>query len=411
MGDDSGTYKLHVGDASNYIKWSGSSLIMQLDAIGSGASVGSNSIAFGSSADASGTYSVAVGKLADASGGSAVAVGYNALAQYSFGIAIGYGASIATTQNVAVGYGAAATPSACSSFGAGANCEGSSSVAAGADARARKAYCTAVGAATDAGTSGGNSEATAVGYNAQATGQASTSIGQNTTATASQSTALGQHADATGVNSNAIGHASAAAYTRAIALGNGVSASAANEIAIGGSSDDVYIAGTLDVNGTKNFKIPHPTKPDHWLRHSVVESDVGGANVYRRSVTTIGNAAVLDMPDWFAPLNKDVDIFIQANRHFGRAFAEVAGNQIRVTSDQDGEYKLLIIGTRQDGATDDFEVESPMHDSQIFERDFVQPEKDKLGRNLKLEERFSLWIQHEQRKQAKPGNANQNPRA
>jgi hypothetical protein len=408
MGDDSGTYKFHIGDSSNYLKWSGSSLIMQLDAIGSGASVGSNSIAFGSSADASATYSVAIGKLADASATSSVAIGYNALATSSFSVAIGYGASVGATTNTAIGYGAAATSADTVAIGNQATCSGSGASAFGSGAIARKNYCTSIGAEAESGTTGGNSEGTAIGYNATATGQASCSIGQNTTATASQSTALGQHADATGVNSNALGHASAAAYTRAIAIGNGVSSSAANEIALGGSSDDVYIAGTLDVNGTKNFKIPHPTKPDHWLRHSVVESDVGGANVYRRSVTTIGNTAVLEMPDWFAPLNKDIDIFIQADKHFGRAFAEVSGNQITITSDQDGEYKLLIVGTRQDGATDGFEVESPMHDSQIFERDFVQPERVKIGRPLKLDERFALWIQHEQQKRRRPGNAKQN---
>jgi hypothetical protein len=157
-----------------------------------------------------------------------------------------------------------------------------------------------------------------------------------------------------------------------------VAAGAANEIAIGSSSDDIQIDGDFTVSGSKSFKILHPTKADYWLHHSAYEGDVAGGNLYRRDITTISGSAVLIMPDWFDPLNKDVVIFVQADRHFGRAYATANGNAITVTSDSDGDYHLIIFGTRRDGATDDFDVERPMYDSQIFERDYVKPELERI---------------------------------
>lgn len=115
---------------------------------------------------------------------------------------------------------------------------------------------------------------------------------------------------------------------------------------------------TLCVNGSfsatsKNFAIPHPkpTKTEtHVLYHSTVESPTSGDNLYRFEVEVENGQATIDLPDYYKHLNENDQVWVNAKNHFGRAYGVVNQEQtiLTVFADQDGEYNVLLIGTRKD---------------------------------------------------------------
>lgn len=72
-----------------------------------------------------------------------------------------------------------------------------------------------------------------------------------------------------------------------------------------GESGDLAIAGHLS-KGSGSFKIDHPLDPKNkYLYHSFVESP-DMMNIYNGNVLLDGNGeALIKMPDWFEPLNRD----------------------------------------------------------------------------------------------------------
>jgi len=105
------------------------------------------------------------------------------------------------------------------------------------------------------------------------------------------------------------------------------------------------------------FSIPHPdpakTKT-YELRHSFVESPTEGDNLYRYVVKTCNCKATLELPDYFKYLNKNETIKIAPVNHFGKAYGEIDPTQscVDFTSNFDGEYNVLIFGTRKDEAAE-----------------------------------------------------------
>lgn len=115
---------------------------------------------------------------------------------------------------------------------------------------------------------------------------------------------------------------------------------------------------TLCVNGSfaatsKNFAIPHPssTKTEtHVLYHSAVESPTAGDNLYRFEVEVENGTATIDLPDYYKHLNENDQVWVNAKDHFGRAYGVVDQEQTTLTvfADTDGEYNVLLLGTRKD---------------------------------------------------------------
>ncbi|MEK3888077.1 hypothetical protein [Bacillus sp. FSL K6-3431] len=140
-----------------------------------------------------------------------------------------------------------------------------------------------------------------------------------------------------------------------MAIGVGAKALNDNERVLGAAEEtnNWKVPGAFSVAGTKNFEIPHP-HPDkedtHVLRHGAVESPTAGDTLYRFTIeaTSPNETVVLELPDYFQYLNKDVDVWVNGHRHFGRAFGEVEGDTLKVTCELAGEYKVLVIGTRND---------------------------------------------------------------
>jgi hypothetical protein len=119
----------------------------------------------------------------------------------------------------------------------------------------------------------------------------------------------------------------------------------------------VEVPGNFNVTGTKSFKIPHPVpnkKDTHTLSHGSYEGPVSGGTLYRYSVTAVSGTATLELPDYFKYLNRDVDILVNPTNHFGRAFGKIVDNTLTVTSDSDGDYTVIIFGTRKDDSVQNY---------------------------------------------------------
>lgn len=184
----------------------------------------------------------------------------------------------------------------------------------------------------------------------------SVSIGGNTESK-DTSIALGLQASAAADSALSVGYNSEAGYRGAFALGHLSVSSNLNEGVLGTSSSYASkwsVPGSFSVSGSKNFEIPHPhpdKKDTHRLRHSTVESPTEGDNLYRYTVEAKEEkeAVEMDLPDYFKYLNKNVDVWVNGEDHFGNAYGKVDGNTLRVTCELPGKYNVLVIGTRQDG--------------------------------------------------------------
>jgi len=116
----------------------------------------------------------------------------------------------------------------------------------------------------------------------------------------------------------------------------------------------------LHVNGsfqatTKSFVIDHPSKSKAgWkLRHWCVEGDApGGALLYRRTITA-SMAGVVDitMPEWFAPIAKNIQVYCNGFRHHGTAWGEQDASYlavIHINCSRGGSYHVMISADRND---------------------------------------------------------------
>ena len=116
---------------------------------------------------------------------------------------------------------------------------------------------------------------------------------------------------------------------------------------------NVNITGSIAIGGTKSFCIDHP-EPEKTLTqnlyHSCIETPTAGDNLYRYRVTTVNNTAVIKLPTYFRYLNENEMIWVSPVDSFGRAYGKLSPDrlEVRVTSDQDGDYNVLVMGTRYD---------------------------------------------------------------
>jgi hypothetical protein len=101
------------------------------------------------------------------------------------------------------------------------------------------------------------------------------------------------------------------------------------------------------------FRIDHPDpskKYTHYLSHSFVESPTAGDNIYRYKVNVVNGQATITLPSYYKYLNQNDQIWVTPQGHFGVGYGEVNAEQTQVTiyGNADGEYNVLLIGTRKD---------------------------------------------------------------
>jgi len=120
-------------------------------------------------------------------------------------------------------------------------------------------------------------------------------------------------------------------------------------LAVGGAS---YFAGNTTATGTKTFDIPHPTKENKRLRHRCIESPKARL-LYEFQVDCLPGTTSVELADWLVALSTDFCAYCSPFRHFGAAWAEVVGSQLRVTSNCSGVFNVLLLGTRDDQAARD----------------------------------------------------------
>ena len=206
----------------------------------------------------------------------------------------------------------------------------------------------------------GISYSVVIGSNAQSTSQYSVTLGRNAYSSGSLGAiAIGVNAKASGSQSISLGRDTEASGLRSLALGNGAISENDNEGVlgnVGGNETNKWtVPGSFTVNGTKNFEIPHPKpekKATHRIRHGAVESPTAGDTLYRFKVesTQEGDLQCIDLPDYFIWLNKNVQIFVTPQGHFGNGYGELNSEteQLEIHCQYEGAYNVLVIGTRND---------------------------------------------------------------
>ena len=184
---------------------------------------------------------------------------------------------------------------------------------------------------------------------------------QGHTADSNNSVAVGKNANARGDMSVALGADSLAYGTDSTAIGHNVSATSDRQGVLGtrtsdsGGTSNWIVPGDFKVQGTKTFEIPHP-KPEkratHVIRHACVESPTAGDTLYRWKIRAEkeNDMVVIPLPDYFIYLNKDVQIFVTPQGHFGAGYGilNTDAENIEVHCQLAGEYNILVIGTRND---------------------------------------------------------------
>lgn len=111
-------------------------------------------------------------------------------------------------------------------------------------------------------------------------------------------------------------------------------------------------AGSLDVTGTKNFKIDHPLDPENkYLLHAAIESSEV-LNVYSGNVVTNAKGeAVITLPDWFEALNQDLRYQLTVVGAFAQAIVgeKVKRNHFTIkTNIPNVEVSWQVTGVRSD---------------------------------------------------------------
>jgi len=119
-------------------------------------------------------------------------------------------------------------------------------------------------------------------------------------------------------------------------------------------TDNLTVAGSLDVQGSKHFKIDHPLDPENkYLLHASVESSEV-LNLYSgNAITNANGEAVVTLPDWFEALNSDVRYQLTVIGTFAQAIVSQKVRQHRFTiktSLPNVEVSWQVTGVRSDPA-------------------------------------------------------------
>lgn len=128
---------------------------------------------------------------------------------------------------------------------------------------------------------------------------------------------------------------------------------------------DVYCRGNLNVDGSKNFKIPHPNpkKKDFWLFHSSLEGPEIGV-YWRDQFTMTGQNHITIFPDYWQYLveQNTVQVICDSPEYLER---EISSTSIKFNKRTNNYYNcpvsVFVVAQRKiNDEKDIFKIESPM---------------------------------------------------
>lgn len=214
------------------------------------------------------------------------------------------------------------------------------------------------------GYTGGNNDTVTIGKNAKTNQGSCIAIGSSAragTSAAYYAIAIGQGSEGTGDGAIALGNIVDAYAPGSVAIGDGAKSDNPNTGVLGIATGANYgaskwkVPGDFTVSGSKTFEIPCP-KPEkratHVIRHACVESPTAGDTLYRWKIRAEkeNDMVVIPLPDYFIYLNKNVQMFVTPQGHFGAGYGVLneEAEQLEIHCQNVGEYNILVIGTRND---------------------------------------------------------------
>lgn len=154
------------------------------------------------------------------------------------------------------------------------------------------------------------------------------------------------------------------------------------------SAGNTLFTGKVSIAGEKEFIMDHPLDPDSkYLHHAAVEAPEQ-LLVYSGNVTTDARGeAVVQLPDYFEAINKDLRYQLTVIGQFAQAIvtSKVKNNQFSIRTDKGGvEVSWQVSGVRNDirARRNPFVTERPKDDddkgTRIHPQDWGLPENRRL---------------------------------
>ena len=206
-----------------------------------------------------------------------------------------------------------------------------------------------------------NPLAIAVAGNALSNANDSVAIGNGAEASGRNTTALGLEAEASDFSSTALGREAVASGNSSTALGRAAEALSDDSGTLGVDTDtfgtsDWTVPGDFTVNGSKDFEIDHPSKPEtHDLRHGAYEGPVPGGLIYNATVSAEREHIDLagHLPEYVTEgdFGSDWTCHVTASDHFGRGYVDA--DEWVLVVEEPGDYEVTIFGARDDDAATD----------------------------------------------------------
>lgn len=110
------------------------------------------------------------------------------------------------------------------------------------------------------------------------------------------------------------------------------------------------VGASLNITGPKSFRMPHPSKPGHWLRHGSTESPVSGVEYWGEGVVGQGGSVDVHLPDYFEDLAKPENrsVFVTGRGH-SPDWSDIDDGTFTVTGTPGGRFSWLVKAERFGG--------------------------------------------------------------
>ena len=111
----------------------------------------------------------------------------------------------------------------------------------------------------------------------------------------------------------------------------------------------VQITGGLQVSGTKNFVMNHPTEPGWLLRHASTESPVNGVEYWGEAALDSTGATTVTLPAYFEALTKPGNRVVQLtaiDAPASLAYGRIAGGAFTVTGPPGTAFSWVVKAER-----------------------------------------------------------------